>query len=146
MGFSSKQLQFIQILCLIYTFCLTINLFFIIHNICRYIMLQKMNQALIIIFYGLLLMQNILRLVEFSFRTALPEQNFFPNENIVIQSADNSAIVMMVFVEITLILTMHRLYLALQLVNGVTSHKQVQRQMCIGSSLAIFYGCFFLVF
>ena len=80
-----------------------------------------MKQFLILQFYILLLFGTISRLVEYCFRVAYPEQSFFTVSNAGIFYSGTLASMMMIFVELTLVLTMHKLMLSLELLLGESS-------------------------
>ena len=72
-----------------------------------------MRQTLIILFYSLLLVQTLFRVIEFCFRAALPNENFYPNLSRAIEIPNQIAMTTSVGVELTLIFTMYKLCLAL---------------------------------
>ena len=63
---------------------------------------------------------TISRVVEYCFRVANPEQSFFTVTSTGIFYSSTLAGIMMIFVELTLILTMHKLILSLKLLLGET--------------------------
>ena len=85
------------------------NVIFIVHNIYKYIIGFRMKQKLIVAFYVLILMSTLARIAEFCARTFHPTHGFFPNEDIFILYINVFALTLLICVELTLILTMHRL-------------------------------------
>ena len=104
-----------------------------------------MNRPLILVFYILLLITTILRATEFAFRIATtdPETTAY-YVNLTAFYLNEFGLFFVICVEITLILTMHRLLLSLKLLLGETSVEKMKNQECIGLVLALMYAsiCF----
>ena len=146
MGANSEEIKVIRILCLGYTACFFLNLIFTLHNIFRYILGLKMKKKLILLFYSFLVIHNVLRIIEFCFRTAQPNNNFEPDESLSIFYLSSLALTTQIGIELILILTMHRLFLALRLINGKINKNQAKSRECIGLILTIIYACIYAAF
>ena len=64
-------------------------------------------------------MNSGFRITEFAIRAALPDRNFLPNQDIKIFYAQCLGATTSVIIELLLIQTMFKLYLALELLNGM---------------------------
>ena len=103
-----------------------------------------MNHTLIIVFYVLLLIQTSFRLIEYCFRVAIPDEQWVPNINKWTQYSNSMALTSSICVELTLIVTMHRLYIALQLINGEIRQDQVRRKEFIVLGIVSIYAIAYL--
>ena len=113
MGPDQEELKLKRIACIITVVFHVLNLLFIVHNIFRYVIGLKMKRLLIWTFYILVLIGTLLRIIEFSLYIPKPDRD----DNFTYTFDDYAAVATM-FVELTLILTIHRLYLALKLLLG----------------------------
>ena len=68
MAFSEDHKQLIRTVYIAYVTFHVFNLFFILHNISRYVIGLKMNRPLIVTFYVLILVGTLLRIIEYSLR------------------------------------------------------------------------------
>ena len=92
-------------------------MFFILHNICRFIIGLKMNKPLIVVFYFLILLVTVFRIAEFSLRLENLGNDLIET-SLAIFYANTFALFIAFCVELTLILTMHWLTLSLKLICG----------------------------
>ena len=126
-------------ICIIFTVLFFINLLFTIHNIVRYVYGLGMRQNLIVLFYIMILLSTVSRIVEFTFRSIDPDNSFPPNIDVRILFAEVFAVTFSVCVEIVLTLTMLKLCLALKLINGSIDLDQIKNWECLGIILVIAY-------
>ena len=105
-----------------------LNLVFIVHNIYRYVYSLKMNQTLIVTFYALILMVTLARVVEFVTRAFDPKHGFFPNESSLIVSLEFIRSFLTIGIELTLVLTIHKLLHGLKLVSGYMNNSLIKRK------------------
>ena len=108
-----------------------LNLIFIAHNIYKYVFGLRMKQTLIVTFYILIFVGTLCRIAEFCARAFHPEHGFYPKEDTFILYINSFALTLMICVELTLILTMHRLQLGLKLITGKITHQEVKRKECV---------------
>ena len=104
-----------------------------------------MKQPLIVAFYICLLITTALRVVEFAFCIAKPSS--IPEAKVTaVFYAMSLALYCAVCVELILVLTIHRLYLAIKLILGETTPIQMKREERIGLGLASIFGvCYFIL-
>ena len=145
MVFSKSQLQLLRSINIVFEILHVFIVLFIIHNIFKYVIGLKMKRPLIWIFYILLFIAGILRIVEFSVLIVHPEQSSHYSMQFLYQISQYGTI-LSVFVALVLILTMHKLELAIKILQGLESLDGTKRQESIGIGIAILYGCFSLAF
>ena len=129
----------LQNICIIFTVLFFINLLFTVHNIVRYVYGLGMRQNLIVLFYIMILLSTVFRIVEFTFRAIEPENSFPPNVDVRILFAEDFAVTFSVCVELVLTLTMLKLCLALKLISGSIGLRQIKNWECLGIILCIAY-------
>ena len=122
----------------------SLALVFIFHNIYRYVIGLQMRQPLIWMFYILILVCTILRIIQFSLLIYNLELDFFTNSTaLVIHQLVVSAAI---YVELTLMLTMHKLCIALKLILGEISQYEVKRAERHGIRFVLSYALVCLAF
>ena len=118
MEYTYDEILLMQIFCLVFVLLYMLILMFISHNIYRYIYRLRMKQCLIVQFYILIFLGISTRIVEFFVRAFNPVHGFYPEEAAYIQYIDAFALTLAICVELTLILTVHKLTLGLRLTIG----------------------------
>ena len=106
MDLSSSELLVVRAAYIICELCFIFNLFFILHNIYKYIIGLKIKKTLILLFYILSLFGTFLRAIEFGVKIADPWHSFLPMSKLIFFTG-STALTFTISVEITLILTMH---------------------------------------
>ena len=104
-----------------------------------------MKQRLIVAFYAVLLLNSGFRIAEFALRAALPDKSFLPNQDIKIFYAQCLGATTSVIVELVLIQTMFKLYLALKLLNGKIEPQQIRKWERVLLVLELIYFVGYLV-
>ena len=127
----------------VYEAMFVFNIFFILHNIFRYIIGLKMKETLIVLFYVILLLGTVLRAIEYCFKIMDPVHSFVPVSREIYISSSISFTVM-ILVEIILILTMYRLMLSLKLVEGKIDKDHMRRAECIAIGFTLLIYAAFL--
>ena len=117
MVFNQEQVDYIRLVYIFYEVLSIFNLLFILNNIFRYVIGLKMTKTLIVIFYVLIFVGTLLRIIEYGFWISDTSGNLVKKSNQVYY-ADNFSLIAQVFVELTLMMTMHRLYLAIRIILG----------------------------
>ena len=133
-------------ICIGFTVLFFINLLFIVHNIVRYVYGLGMRQNLVVMFYIMISLTTVSRIVEFTFRAIDPENSFPPNVDVRIIFAEDFAATFSVCVEIVLTLTMLKLCLALKLINGSIDLEQVKKWECLSIILVVAYIIDYIAF
>ena len=72
-------MEAIQVTCICFVALFSVNLLFIVHNIVRYVFGLRMKQTLIVVFYAILLVNQCLRILEFTLRALFADKGFLPN-------------------------------------------------------------------
>ena len=122
-----------------------LNLLFILHNIWKYVYGLKMKRPLIVIFYSLMFLTTVSRIIEFILRIANPEQSTQYTQ-IAIYNVFNFASLAASYTILTLVLTMHWLSLTLKLLLGEISLRSMRRSERTGIGFTVAYGCACLAF
>ena len=97
------------------------------------------------VFYVLILFGTIARTVEYGFKIA-DVANSFTRANKKIVITGSSAFIIQIIVELTLILTMHKLVLALKLIVGDINRNQMKCAKVVGLMFTFLLACLFLFF
>ena len=134
-------MEAIQVTCICFVALFSVNLLFIVHNIVRYVFGLRMKQTLIVVFYAILLVNQCLRILEFTLRALFADRGFLPNIDRKIFYANCFSAISSVLLELVLIMTMFKLYLALRLIQGSLDHNQARKREYI---LLIFLTLFFI--
>ena len=116
-----------RIIGIINTLLHSVNLIFILHNIYKYVIGLRMKHQLIWMFYTLVLLGTIFRISEFTFSTIYPEDKTRIEADI-LNIFVTAGLSISIYVELTLILTIHRLTLALKFLLGETSERSFNKQ------------------
>ena len=128
--FSEGQQLFLLVSNILYEVISVFNILFIVHNIYRYVIGLRMDKPLIWIFYILLLLLTIMNTIEFYYQIEYPTvDNKFAG-----YSDDRVgflAIQMGEGIIVTLILTMHKLELALKLILGQINLNSMKKATCL---------------
>ena len=98
---------------------------FVLHNVYKYLYGLKMRKPLISAFYAVLLLGQICRIVEFSGFIKYRDSMTLSRPEGIVLYAWNLSFLASLNIMLILILTMHRLYLALNLVNGGIAHDKM---------------------
>lgn len=145
MVFNQEQVDYIRLVYIFYEVLSIFNLLFILNNIFRYVIGLKMTKTLIVIFYVLIFVGTLLRIIEYGFWISDTSGNLVKKSNQVYY-ADNFSLIAQVFVELTLMMTMHRLYLAIKIILGQISLNSMKRAEKIGLVFIIVLSLMFLFF
>ena len=129
MEYSSNQIRLMQIASVVLVLVFVLNLVHIVYNIYKYVYGLKMNKTLIIVFYTLISVATLTKITEFSTRAFDPEHGFFPNDNHpIIFYTNRLGLTFTICIELTLILTIHKLLLGLKLMTGKLNRLEVKKQ------------------
>ena len=107
----------LRIVFAIFVALFVLNIFFILHNIHRYIIGLKMKETLVVLFYALLLVGTSARAVEYCLKIVDPGKSG-EHESKAIFYTGSLALTIMVMFEVVMIVTMLRLTLSLKLMRG----------------------------
>ena len=97
------------------------------------------------VFYVLILLGTIARTVEYGFRIA-DVADSFTSKNKKILYSGSSAFVIQILIELTLILTLNKLVLALKLIVGDINRNQMNCAKVIGLIITFLLACLFFLF
>ena len=97
------------------------------------------------VFYVLILFGTIARIIEYGFKIT-DVANSFTSTNNKILFTGSCAFIIQIFVELTLILTMHKLVLALKLIVGDINRDQMKCAKAIGLMFTFLSACVFFLF
>ena len=126
MRFSLQQIAALRGLNIIVASLFLLNLAFIVHNICRYIVGLKIHRTLIVLFYALILVSTVCRIVETAGRAIDPEHAFFKGEKKYEKLSGEIALFAIICIGLTLIVTINQLTLSLQVIQLEIGYGQLK--------------------
>ena len=129
----------------VYTALHIFNLLFILHNIYKYVIGLKMKQPLIWMFYLFLLLETVLKIIEFSLSIVYPDPNYQSRQAAVIFWINISGLVTAFFIEMILVLTMHTLALSLKLILQEINLQNMKRHKRNALIFMIIYAFIYIV-
>ena len=121
------------------------NLVFIVHNIYKYVIGLNMNRYLIVTFYILTLLSTLTIITEFSFQTA-SISNLAPFKSATIFYTNALGLLLGICIELVLILTIHRLTLALRLIMEHINLAELRKAERVGFIVTIVLAVIYLTF